>query len=145
MHVRGRESVVWARNYSQPKHAQCDCEVLEHALRLMPGMRRVVVGHTIQQPGGVNAACDGQVLRVDVGMSAGCGDAQPEVLEILRDGEGGISRLSLNAVTGAVIREPVAGVPLAPPPPPAPPPAPAPAVKAEGPWAGSYFSSLFGG
>jgi hypothetical protein len=43
-----------------------------------------VVGHTIQQAG-VNAACGGRVLRVDVGLSAGCGDMDPEVLEIRDD------------------------------------------------------------
>ena len=110
-HVRARESVVWARDYSHPREDSCDCEVLRETLRRLPGTRRVVVGHTIQQPGGVNAACDGQVLRVDVGMSAGCGGSRPEVLEILKDGQGGISRLSLDRDTGAVVREPVEGIP----------------------------------
>ena len=53
-YVKARESLVWARDYSSPKHAHCDCEILERTLGKMPGMRRVVVGHTIQQPGGVN-------------------------------------------------------------------------------------------
>lgn len=139
VHVRSRESVVWARDYSHPDGTQCNCDVLEEALGKMPGMRRVVVGHTIQQPGGVNGACDGRVIKVDVGMSAGCGDSRPEVLEILRDGEGGISRLRLDEDTGAVVREPVAGVPQR-------------ATTAEnqakatkGGVNGSYISSLFGG
>lgn len=41
------------------------------------------VGHTIQA--GVNGACGQQVLRVDVGMSQGCGNSAVEVLEILGD------------------------------------------------------------
>jgi hypothetical protein len=57
----------------------------------------------------VNAACDGKVLRVDVGMSKGCGDGKPEVLEILDDGRGGVFRLSLDE-SKAVVRERVAGV-----------------------------------
>ena len=128
IHVKARKSMVWARDYSHPKHALCNCDILEESLSRMPGMRRVVVGHTIQHPGGVNAACDGKVLRIDVGMSAGCGGSRPEVLEILKDGEGGVSRLLLDQVTGAVVREPVEGVPV-------------PAVTA----APSYYASLFGG
>jgi hypothetical protein len=109
VHVSGRESVVWARDYSMPEKTQCDCDVLEASLSKMPGMKRVVVGHTIQAPHGVNAACDGKVLRVDVGMSKGCGDGKPEVLEILDDGRGGVFRLSLDE-SKAVVRERVAGV-----------------------------------
>lgn len=37
-----------------------------------------MVGHTIQGAG-VNAACGNRVYRVDVGLSRGCGDGQPEV------------------------------------------------------------------
>jgi hypothetical protein len=48
------------------------------------------VGHTIQS--GVNSACDRQVLRVDVGMSRGCGNGTVEVLEILNDNQ--VVRLS---------------------------------------------------
>lgn len=46
----------------------------------------MVVGHTIQDMG-VNGACDGKVLRVDVGMSQGCGNHESEVVEILNDGK----------------------------------------------------------
>ncbi|ACO63374.1 predicted protein, partial [Micromonas commoda] len=83
VHVSGGRSVVWARDYSWPQRHKCDCGVLRRALDGLPGIDRVVVGHTIQQPEGVNAACDGRVLRVDVGMSEGCGGSEPEVLEIL--------------------------------------------------------------
>ncbi len=43
-----------------------------------------MVGHTIQEAG-INSACNGKVLRIDVGLSRGCGDGDPEVLEILHD------------------------------------------------------------
>jgi hypothetical protein len=46
--------------------------------------RRPQVGHTIQSDG-ITSACAGRVLRVDVGMSRGCGDGEPEVLEIVGD------------------------------------------------------------
>jgi hypothetical protein len=38
----------------------------------------VQVGHTIQDKG-INGACDGRVLRVDVGLSAGCGNGEVQV------------------------------------------------------------------
>lgn len=87
--LRGGSAVVWARDYSMVDEARCDCDMLEHVLRAAGGIqppRRMVVGHTIQQGLGVNAACGGRALRVDVGMSRGCGDGVPEVLEILGDG-----------------------------------------------------------
>ena len=106
VHVSGGRSVVWARDYGWPQRHKCDCDVLRGALDLMPGIERVVVGHTIQQPEGVNAACDGRVLRVDVGMSAGCGGSTPEVLEILNDGEK-VARCRWDGVKA--VREPVTG------------------------------------
>jgi hypothetical protein len=44
VHVSGKESIVWARDYSSPDGRQCDCSVLEAALGKLPGMKRVVVG-----------------------------------------------------------------------------------------------------
>ncbi len=58
------------------------------------GAQRMVVGHTIQAQG-INSACDGRVYRVDVGLSRGCGDGDPQVLEILRDAR--VRRLSEGA------------------------------------------------
>uniref|UniRef100_A0A0A9D0Y1 Uncharacterized protein n=1 Tax=Arundo donax TaxID=35708 RepID=A0A0A9D0Y1_ARUDO len=39
------------------------------------------MGHTIQTQG-INAVCGAQAVRVDVGLSRGCGNGLPEVLEI---------------------------------------------------------------
>ena len=90
----GSRAVVWARGHGWPNPAKCDCGDLAAALAATPsGPARVVVGHTIQQ-GGINAACGGAAIRVDVGMSAGCGDGTPQVLEILDDGRAGIYVLS---------------------------------------------------
>jgi hypothetical protein len=82
--LSGRDAIVWTRHYSAEDEARCDCEKLQHALRGIPGASRMVVGHTIQEAG-INAACAGRVLRVDVGLSKGCGDGAPEVLEITKD------------------------------------------------------------
>ncbi|CAI5954682.1 unnamed protein product [Closterium sp. NIES-64] len=54
---------------------------------MLPGSVRMIMGHTIQQPGGINATCKGKAIRVDVGMSEGCGGAEAEILEIRKDRE----------------------------------------------------------
>lgn len=81
--VRGRNSVVWLRKFSDYAEV-CDCSALQHVLATIPGAKRMIMGHTIQEMG-INGACDNQAVRIDVGMSKGCGDGLPEVLEILRD------------------------------------------------------------
>ncbi|KAK9146126.1 hypothetical protein Sjap_006029 [Stephania japonica] len=80
--ARGRDSVVWLRRYSQEMERNCDCAALEHALRTIPGAKRMIMGHTIQGDG-INAVCGGRAIRIDVGMSKGCDDGVPEVLEIV--------------------------------------------------------------
>jgi hypothetical protein len=47
----------------------------------------MVVGHTIQDRRGINSICNDTVIRVDVGLSKGCGDGEPQVLEIMNDRE----------------------------------------------------------
>ena len=85
VHVTGGDSVVWARHYSHPEEYRCDCVALENALAAVGGgARRVVVGHTIQGDAGVNAACDGRVIRVDVGMSAGVAGTSPKFWKFSR-------------------------------------------------------------
>ena len=110
--LRGAHAVVWARDYSQRDEARCDCAKLEAVLGALPGAARMVVGHTIQD-GGITAACGGRVFRVDVGMSAGCGDGEPEVLEILGDGAS-VRRLAEGAQPEAMWPPPEPGAPHAP-------------------------------
>lgn len=80
----GRSAVVWAREYSTEDARRCDCNALQEALAKIPGSKRMVVGHTIQEQG-INSACAERVFRIDVGLSKGCGNGEPEVLEILND------------------------------------------------------------
>ena len=80
---RGRDSVIWTRDFSKNDKDACDCEKLEIALNGLDA-QRMVVGHTIQTQG-ITGACGGKVFRVDVGLSRGCGDGEPEVLEIIND------------------------------------------------------------
>ncbi|KAK1271511.1 hypothetical protein QJS04_geneDACA006173 [Acorus gramineus] len=80
--VRGREAVVWLRRFSD---GVCDCANLEAVLEMIPGAKRMVMGHTIQRAG-INGACEDRAVRIDVGLSKGCGDGLAEVLEILDGG-----------------------------------------------------------
>ncbi|KAL8142608.1 hypothetical protein V2J09_015640 [Rumex salicifolius] len=77
-------SPVWLRKYSYNEAEKCDCSMLEHVLATIPGARRMIMGHTIQ-PGGINGVCGNKAIRIDVGMSKGCENGLPEVLEISKD------------------------------------------------------------
>ena len=84
-----KDSVVWNRTFGTENFAtQSDrdraCDVLGKTLDALPGVKRMVVGHT-PQLGGCNGECDGRIWRVDVGMSFGVVRADPEVLEIQGD------------------------------------------------------------
>jgi hypothetical protein len=56
---------IWTRSYSSP--GKEDCASLASALGSL-GARRMVVGHTPQEHG-ISSACEGQIFRIDVGMS----------------------------------------------------------------------------
>ncbi|KAI3706178.1 hypothetical protein L6452_23742 [Arctium lappa] len=79
--VRGRNSLVWLRIFSNEVAKDCDCTMLQHVLSTIPGARRMIMGHTIQEDG-INGACDNRAIRIDVGMSKGCINGLAEVLEI---------------------------------------------------------------
>ncbi|KAB5530051.1 hypothetical protein DKX38_020132 [Salix brachista] len=79
-YCRGSNGVVWLRKYSDVEK-NCDCSMLEHVLSTVPGVKRMIMGHTIQVDG-INVVCNDRAVRIDVGLSKGCGDGLPEVLEI---------------------------------------------------------------
>lgn len=79
--IRGRNSVVWLRKFSDEVAKNCDCSLLQHVLATIPGAKRMIMGHTIQEKG-INSVCDDRAIRIDVGMSRGCDNGLPEVLEI---------------------------------------------------------------
>ncbi|KAH0877788.1 hypothetical protein HID58_065182 [Brassica napus] len=83
-YCRGGNSVVWLRKFSDERPHRCDCAALEHALSTIPGVKRMIMGHTIQEAG-INGVCGDKAIRIDVGMSKGCSDGLPEVLEIRKD------------------------------------------------------------
>lgn len=71
--LKGRDALVWSRQYSHTDSTKCNCDLLQQTLEELGGSR-MVVGHTIQ-PDGVNAACDNQVLRCARHVSAELGTA----------------------------------------------------------------------
>jgi hypothetical protein len=73
-------SPTWIRLYSLSQPGAGICWILEATLDEI-GVRRLVVGHTVQ-PTGINAACDGKVWRIDTGMSAYYGGTV-QILEIV--------------------------------------------------------------
>jgi len=106
--LRGRESVVWARDFSMPptRHGSPDedvCGKLRESLEAM-GVSRMLVGHTIQREG-INCACSNQIYRLDVGMSKGCGDHPPSVLVIEDDEVVTVLREGIDAPLGCPAAE----------------------------------------
>ena len=73
------EPPVWSRHYSDDPDGD-DCALLDEVLTATATVR-MVVAHTVQESG-INPACNDQVWRVDVGLSAYYGGT-PQVLEIL--------------------------------------------------------------
>ncbi|KAF9614244.1 hypothetical protein IFM89_016505 [Coptis chinensis] len=71
--IKGGDSVVWSRKFSDQV---CDRSALQHVLETIWGAKRMIIGRTIQETG-INGVCDNKAIRIDVGMSKGCGDGLP--------------------------------------------------------------------
>lgn len=99
----GRDSVVWVRKFSHEKEAQCDCSALQHVLETIPGAKRMIMGHTIQSQ--INGVCENKAIRIDVGMSKGCDNGLPEVLEI--DGNSELRILTANPLYSKGFKPPL--------------------------------------
>lgn len=61
------DAPVWTRLYSEPQPSAVACATLGKVLSSLL-VRRMVVGHTVQERG-ITSACDDQVYRIDVGLS----------------------------------------------------------------------------
>jgi hypothetical protein len=89
--LTAEDSPVWTRAYSQGTPSAAACAQLREVLE-RTHMRRMVVGHTVQ--GEINSACDKQVWRIDVGLSAHYGgptqvlDLRDDVARVLRAKQG---------------------------------------------------------
>ncbi len=62
------DAPMWTRIYSSDPVPARACEMLERVLAEL-GVRRMVVGHTVQRSG-ITSACAERVHRIDVGLSA---------------------------------------------------------------------------
>ena len=78
--INGEHSPVWSRDYSADTPSPAACAELERVLNAL-GVRRMVVGHTVQK-GGITSACGERVFRIDVGLSRYYGENAIQVLEI---------------------------------------------------------------
>jgi hypothetical protein len=74
------EGPVWTRALGLDP---VDCDAVKHALAKLD-VKRMVVGHTVQKT--INAACDGTVWRIDVGLAKLYG-GPIEVLELVDGAE----------------------------------------------------------
>lgn len=74
--MSSEDSPVWTRAYGLDP---VDCAAAKAVLEKL-GVKRMVVGHTVQKQG-INAACDGAVWRIDVGLAKLYG-GPIEVLEL---------------------------------------------------------------
>lgn len=81
--VASDDAPVWTRVYGGATTAPA-CRDLEAVLTAL-GVKRMVVGHTVQQAG-ITQACDGRVYRVDVGLSDYYGQNPTQVLELTPNG-----------------------------------------------------------
>ncbi|MBN1611653.1 MAG: metallophosphoesterase [Polyangiaceae bacterium] len=77
--LRSMRAPYWVRLYSSSELENDACPTLSQTLSSL-GARRMVVGHTPQKR--INAACDEQVWRIDVGLSRFYGTGRVEALEI---------------------------------------------------------------
>jgi hypothetical protein len=75
---------LWTRAYGGAVLSSSVCKVLSQVLQRV-GAQRMVIGHTVQERG-MNAACDEQVYRIDVGLSHYYGGRSVQVLEIDENG-----------------------------------------------------------
>jgi hypothetical protein len=76
--MTSEESPVWTRAVGLES---ADCAAVKASLDKL-GVKRMVVGHTVQQT--INALCDGTVWRIDVGLARNYG-GPIEVLELTPD------------------------------------------------------------
>lgn len=92
-------SVMWNRTFGKERCSPYDRihmkMQLDSTLQQL-GAKAMIVGHTPQMSG-LNAECNGRIWRVDVGMSSGVLNAEPQVLEFSKDKNGNLTAALLTA------------------------------------------------
>lgn len=82
--LSAEDAPVWTREYGSPEVSAESCELVSRVLELV-GAKRLIVGHTVQK-GGISAACQERLFRIDVGLSAYYGNNPVQVLEVTSSG-----------------------------------------------------------
>uniref|UniRef100_A0A0G4FV87 Calcineurin-like phosphoesterase domain-containing protein n=1 Tax=Chromera velia CCMP2878 TaxID=1169474 RepID=A0A0G4FV87_9ALVE len=76
---------LWNRHYSMGP-AESACAELEETFRILgSGVKRMIVGHTIQEGGQVRTRCDGKLILADTGASRFIQN-RPTLVEFFADG-----------------------------------------------------------
>ncbi|WP_141730766.1 shewanella-like protein phosphatase [Oligoflexus tunisiensis] len=81
--VKDSKGPLWMRDYSADTPTSEACGMLKETLAAL-GAKRMVVGHSVQD-NGINAACQNQVWRIDVGLSSYYKGKYVQVLDIQGD------------------------------------------------------------
>jgi hypothetical protein len=112
--ITSERAPVWVRDYSADPPSAAACESLGRVLTAL-GVRRMVVGHTVQK-GGISSACGERVWRIDVGLARYYGEGPIQVLEIAGDQVRVLSapRASVPARAGSPKRSPGVAAPAPP-------------------------------
>eukprot|EP00210_Caulerpa_lentillifera_P000493 g476.t1 len=87
----GSNSILWNRTLAQerfntPYERYYACSLVKSVLKKLK-LKRIVLGHT-PQLSGCNCECNGQIWKVDVGMSEGVLNAEPQLITIEEDQNG---------------------------------------------------------
>jgi len=80
--VKDSDGPLWSRHFSDDT-GKSECKMLKKSLKILKA-KIMFVGHTVQDEG-INTSCDGQVVRLDTGISAYYEGLRQAVL--IRDGE----------------------------------------------------------
>lgn len=82
--LSAEDAPVWTREYGSPEVSAASCQLVSRVLEQV-GAKRLIVGHTVQK-GGISAACQDRLFRIDVGLSAYYGNNPVQVLEVTSSG-----------------------------------------------------------
>ncbi|PFH32604.1 Ser/Thr phosphatase family protein [Besnoitia besnoiti] len=77
--VAGSHGPLWTRVFSMGETSRI-CEELDNTLAAL-GAGKMVIGHTVQESGNIEAYCDGRLLLIDTGISRYVANS-PRMLEI---------------------------------------------------------------
>ncbi|KAJ3028544.1 hypothetical protein HDV00_010181 [Rhizophlyctis rosea] len=66
--LSGSDGPLWFRGLAIGSEAEA-CAIIDELIRYNPSIKRVAVGHTIQESGFILPRCQGRLLLIDLGIS----------------------------------------------------------------------------